>query len=415
MKTLREVEDNFRNFFETIEDIFIISSLDGRIIHGNKALVAKLEYPLEELINMNVVELYPVDQRGQANKVVDEIVKNKKEYCSLEVQSKSGAVFSVETRIFFGKWNQQDCIYRISKDMTQTIALTKELEDKLQELERFMSVNLDLLCTVDMEGCFLKVNTSWEELLGHTSLELKGRRFIDFVHPDDITSTLATMAQGQKGNEVLQFVNRYLSGDGTYYYIEWRSTPYEGIIYAAARDITERIKHEEAILEISNRDSLTNVYNRRYVFNRAGEVIEAYKRNEDPFSICILDIDYFKTINDNYGHQAGDYILKAFTETISKNLRPYDILGRYGGEEFILILTQSDQNESELVIERMLATIREETFIYKDNIISFTFSAGISTSNEIAKDEITIDKLVELADKRMYLAKKTGRNRIISK
>ncbi|HHX60118.1 MAG TPA: diguanylate cyclase [Epulopiscium sp.] len=292
------------------------------------------------------------------------------------------------------------------------IDITTEHEQAL-EFERFLSVNLDLLCTVDMEGKFLKTNQAWEDMLGYPSSELKGRRFLEFVHPDDIPSTLEIMGKGKKGKHVLQFVNRYISADGTYHYIEWRSIPYEGTIYAAAHDITERIEYEKKILDISNRDTLTNVYNRRYVFQRLEEILEEYKRVGKIFSVCILDIDFFKKINDSYGHQAGDYILKEFTRNIGENLRPYDILGRYGGEEFIVILNNSDQYQSQVVIGRILDIIRNKIFVFRDEKIKFTFSAGIVSGNEISKDEIIIDRLVELADKRMYGAKKTGRNKII--
>lgn len=181
------------------------------------------------------------------------------------------------------------------------IDITAEREQAL-ELERFFSVNLDLLCIVTMEGQFIKTNKAWEHILGYSSAELKGRNFLDFVHPEDIPKTLKTVAQLKQDEEVISFVNRYMGVDGTYHHIEWNSNPYEGVIYAAARDITKRIEYEKRILDNANKDALTNIYNRRYVFRRAEEIIEEYKRTTKVFSVSILDIDFFKTINDNYGH-----------------------------------------------------------------------------------------------------------------
>ena len=131
------------------------------------------------------------------------------------------------------------------------------------------------------------------------------------------------------------------------------------------------------------------------------------------FSVCILDIDYFKKINDNYGHATGDCVLKEFTKTIDENIRLDDILGRYGGEEFIIILDNIDKRESRLIIERILDVVREKTFLCNGNEINFTFSAGLSSSNEMSKDDLTIDNLVDIADKKMYQAKNTGRNKVI--
>lgn len=294
------------------------------------------------------------------------------------------------------------------------IDITREQEQAL-ELERFFTINLDLFCITNIEGYFLKINRAWEDILGYSSEQLKGRKFLEFIHPDDIDTTIEALKQLGKGEKVTHFINRYISADGNYRYIEWRSNPYEDLIYAAARDITERVEYENRILEISNKDALTGAYNRRYVFDRTEEIIKEYKNIQKTFSVCILDIDFFKKINDNYGHQAGDYVLKEFTRIIEENLRPYDILGRYGGEEFIVILNNIDEEQGSFIIKRILDIIRDTTFVFNGNDIKFTFSGGIASCKEINKDEITIDKLVEIADRRMYKAKNTGRNKIVLK
>ncbi len=116
-----------------------------------------------------------------------------------------------------------------------------------EELEAFFSVNLDLLCIADLQGNFIKTNKAWSSILGYSSDELNKRKFLEFVHPDDLQSTLNAMSNLSKGEEVLNFVNRYICKDGSYRYIEWRSQPQGNLIYAAARDITEHIKSEETL------------------------------------------------------------------------------------------------------------------------------------------------------------------------
>jgi PAS domain S-box-containing protein len=122
-----------------------------------------------------------------------------------------------------------------------------ELVRKSGELERFFTVALDLLCIADTEGNFLKVNKAWELILGYKSEDLEKRKFLEFVHPDDIQDTLDAMLRLTEQNPVLEFVNRYRCQDGSYRFIEWKSFPHGSLIYAAARDITER-KHMEAEL-----------------------------------------------------------------------------------------------------------------------------------------------------------------------
>ena len=239
--------------------------------------------------------------------------------------------------------------------------ITEEQEKSL-ELERIFTVNLDLLCILDMEGYFIKVNKAWDDILGYSSKELKDQNITEFIYKDDIEITIEAMKKLEYGEKVDCFVNRYNDVDGKCHYLEWRAKPYEGLVYASARDITERVEYENKILDISNKDALTNVYNRRYVFNKAEEIINKYKKKDEIFSLCILDIDYFKKINDTYGHTTGDCVLKEFTKTIGENLRLDDILGRYGGEEFIVLLVGSDKEEGKKIIGTILEIVREKTF-----------------------------------------------------
>ena len=295
--------------------------------------------------------------------------------------------------------------------------ITREHEQAL-ELERFFSVNLDLLCITTLQGEFIKTNKAWEEILGYPSAELKGQNFLDFVHPEDIQATLEAMEDLSNQKEVTQFINRYISRDGTYRYIEWRSTPYGNNIYAAARDVTDRKKYEKEILEISNRDSLTNVYNRGYIYNRIQEMLDEYRNTNQVLSICLIDIDDFKLINDTYGHQVGDYILQEFTKEIDANLRPNDLLGRYGGEEFIVVLDGIDAEKSYVVLERILKIIRNKIFNFDRFEINFTFSAGVSTSSEVFSNHQMasgekVEVLINMADQRMYHAKGMGKNRVV--
>jgi len=123
------------------------------------------------------------------------------------------------------------------------------LREKTAELDRFFTLSLDLLCIADTGGHFIRLNPAWERTLGYPLAELEGRRFLDFVHPDDMESTLAVIAQLEQQHEVLNFENRYRCKDGSYRWIEWRSSPRGKLIYAAARDITVRKQAEQALEE----------------------------------------------------------------------------------------------------------------------------------------------------------------------
>ena len=167
--------------------------------------------------------------------------------------------------------------------------------------------------------------------------------------------------------------------------------------------------------DASIKDFLTGIYNRRHLFTRLEECLADYMRNKNPFSVAIIDIDHFKNINDNYGHQMGDKTLIDFCETIKKNLRTYDIFGRYGGEEFMIVFVNAKKSEIKPKMESILSIIRKEKLAcYKknDKETCITFSCGIADSTEISSQSLSVDELVELADRRLYMSKELGRNNI---
>ena len=138
-------------------------------------------------------------------------------------------------------------IENLNKEIAGRKLTEEKLREKTEELDRFFSHALDLLCIADTEGYFKRLNVEWEATLGYTVNELEGRRFLDFVHPDDMQATLAAIAELASQREVINFINRYRCKDGSYRWIEWRSFPTGKLIYAAARDITGRKKAEEEL------------------------------------------------------------------------------------------------------------------------------------------------------------------------
>lgn len=155
-----------------------------------------------------------------------------------------------------GRWYQVQAFSSEKGYFTTLFVDITSEKQRAEELENFFAVNLDLLCIADAEGNFIKVNRAWEGILGYAPEELRGRRFLEFVHPEDLKKTLNAMEQLEKEEDVLNFVNRYRSKDGTYRFIEWRSHPKGRFIYAAARDITERLAAEVRLKESRERLSL---------------------------------------------------------------------------------------------------------------------------------------------------------------
>ncbi|WP_418791033.1 diguanylate cyclase [Phosphitispora sp. TUW77] len=158
-------------------------------------------------------------------------------------------------------------------------------------------------------------------------------------------------------------------------------------------------------------DGLTKVYNHRYFYKRMEEENERYRRYGTVFSFIMLDLDYFKQFNDKYGHRAGDHALYTVAQVIKKSTRMLDVVSRYGGEEFAVILPETDAANARVVAERILNAIRDNYFSVSDDHppVHVTVSIGVATCPQDAE---TTNDLIELADKALYYSKETGKNKI---
>lgn len=165
----------------------------------------------------------------------------------------------------------------------------------------------------------------------------------------------------------------------------------------------------EKIQELVNVDALTGVYNRRRLFEVISEESNRYSRSPGSFSICLLDVDHFKTVNDTHGHQAGDCILRSVAQCVAKGLREIDCFGRYGGEEFLIILPQTPLSGAWIKAERVRESIEALAFPGLNQSIKITVSIGIA---EFQCGESTDDTLAR-ADKALYDAKHGGRNQVM--
>ena len=167
---------------------------------------------------------------------------------------------------------------------------------------------------------------------------------------------------------------------------------------------------EAAKLE-SREDFLTKVATKRALMREIQCIEEAYKRYGTDYSICFVDIDFFKKINDTYGHEAGDVILSAVAQVLKKNARKVDFVGRYGGEEFVILLPSTSLKDGVRFGEKLRSMIENFKFIYKNERIKVTISSGVATRSANLSDTMTL----EGADKMLYLSKEGGRNQVMPK
>ena len=180
---------------------------------------------------------------------------------------------------------------------------------------------------------------------------------------------------------------------------------YIALAHMAVEDKLRATLHDAAF-----RDPLTRLYNRRYVFDIFRNALKQYRRYAEPFSLIMVDADHFKRINDRHGHAAGDVALKAIADACSGAVRDSDVVGRFGGEEFIVLLPHTEAAEAGLVAERIRRKILRDTCYWQGQALEITLSLGVAEAGPATG---TLDELVKAADQALYAAKNSGRNRTV--
>lgn len=171
-------------------------------------------------------------------------------------------------------------------------------------------------------------------------------------------------------------------------------------------DVTELEENNRRLMEAAAHDVLTGLRSRRYLMEKLHERIHEFRRYKHPFSLLMLDLDHFKEVNDEFGHVVGDEILRQFAEIAKGCFRETDTVGRYGGEEFLVILGETSSREGGVCAERFRSAVEITEFPHD---VDITVSGGLSSGNE---DPPKVQ--IERVDKLLYTAKKSGRNRIAS-
>ncbi|MEB3291019.1 MAG: diguanylate cyclase [Leptolyngbya sp.] len=236
---LRQSEATNQAILAAIPDLLLRVGRDGTcfMVLPPKDGVAGVFLPIQHHLS----EVLPLDLLHHHLQRIEQAIATGQLQVWEQQLPKHGKTCYEEVRLM--PCSDEECLV-IVRDITERKQTELDLKTKIDELDRFFSVSLDLLCIADTDGYFRRINCAWERTLGYPLGELEGKSFINFVHPDDVESTLAILATLAEQKDVLNFVNRYRCQNGSYRWIEWRSVPVGPLIYAAARDITDRLQSE---------------------------------------------------------------------------------------------------------------------------------------------------------------------------
>jgi len=210
--------------------------------------------------------------------------------------------------------------------------------------------------------------------------------------------------------ELTQAAQRVAEGDFDVS-VQVRSSDELGFATVVFNDMVMQLRQSRERLELlTTTDSLTGLLNRKGITEGFSTFLVRYRRHQRPFSVIMLDIDHFKAINDRHGHLAGDLVLKEVSRVLLREMREVDLVGRYGGEEFLMLLDETQAETAFMVAERIRNALATAAISHEGVLIRVTASFGVA---EISSGSESMEELMERADKAMYLAKQQGRNRTV--
>ena len=181
-------------------------------------------------------------------------------------------------------------------------------------------------------------------------------------------------------------------------------------LFIMVQDVTDIVVYEKRLVELNLHDELTGAFNRRYLISYIETEFVRSKRYNRPFSLIMMDIDLFKSVNDTYGHLAGDRLLQSFTNLITSSIRAVDIFVRYGGEEFCCLLPEIDLASATVVADKLRLKVELHPFVFGEDKIPITVSVGVAEFNTAIE---SVDAFIKKADDALYEAKTNGRNRVV--
>ena len=407
---IEESEEKFRKIAEnSFVGMFIYNEY---FIYVNEAFAKMTGYTKAELLEMHPWDLAPEVHKPLLKELIGKRLRGEmfssiqNDIPLIKKDSNTLAVkISTETIHYKGSYAGIGIIMDIS-DIVKKNQMIKVLVQALAQSD-------DIVFITNVNGVIEYANEALLHIYGYRESEVVGQTpnlFYSGEHESSFYKNLwSTILKGDNYHQII--VNK--TKNGSIVYIDTKITPVKdeysdkvSYFVTTARDVTKQVLQEKKLKRLATIDTLTQVAN-RYQLSRYFDIfIEKANRGNYSFSVLMFDIDYFKKINDTYGHYVGDCILKSFSKLISQNIRTIDKFGRWGGEEFLLLLDDTNEHEAMQIGQKLNKLIAGTKF---EDLYCITISIGVT---EYRRGD-TKEKCIERADHALYAAKNLGRNRVV--
>ncbi len=438
-QALRESETLFRAIFEQAAVGICTLSLDGKFLRVNQRFCDIIGYTREELLNLYFRDITHPDDLSADLAKKQTALRNGAATYSAEKRylRKDGATIWVNlTASLLSNMAEEPVSFlRIVEDITER----KQAEEALRETNELLSLFMKhspiyafIKQVTSTESRVMLASENYQDMVGIPGSEMTGKTMEQLFPPEFAAKITADDWAVISCSKELK-LDEDLNGRS---YTTIKFPIFQGskdLLAGYTIDITERKRAENELqrskeaLEVANltlqtaltrekqlshTDMLTGINNRRFLFELAEREFGIAIRYRHPFSVMMFDIDYFKGVNDTFGHAVGDQILQCVTQIACAELRSADVIGRYGGEEFVIMLPMTDAQKVYPVAERIRAGVAALRVPTPKGDASVTISIGIAETILTPQDE-SVDKVIRRADEAMYESKKAGRNRTV--
>lgn len=404
MPTSKEHAFHYRLMFsENRAVMLLIDPSDGTIKNASMGACQFYGYSLSELTALKITDINTLSK----SEIVDEMQRAKeglKNHFNFRHRLSTGEIRDIEVYshpIFLAG---QNYLFSVIHDITERI--------RIEEQYRLLFENTGTgMAVLEPDGTLSLVNRTFTQLAEADESEIIGHSFLEGVADIDRTRMQEYHRKRIRGEDVpdtYEFQFKTLKGHQGWALLNLTFFPDSGKTLVSVIDITERKRLESELRYLSDHDPLTGLYNRRSLVKQLSEELQRADRYKHALSVFMLDIDFFKLINDTLGHQAGDTILRSLAKVLKSSIRVTDYVSRYGGEEFIIVLPETSLTKATELAERLRIEIAEHSISVANNKDHrITVSIGVSTYPEHGS---SMEDLLNASDSAMYTAKVAGRN-----
>jgi len=406
----RELErgrNDWQETFDSMSDwLSLVDSRDRTILRSNSTCEVLLGVPAEQVIGRVCCEFVHGSTEPLPGCPITKMLETGKQE-SLEYQLPDEERWCLVTA---DPVTDTDGNIIAAVHAVRDITHRKQAEEALKESDKRFRTVFEAsplpINMADSEGRLVLTNTAFQELLGYSAIELSDMTFRDIIHPEDRKADSEafqkTMAEHHSEYTIQQ---RYVHKSG-------KSIPVDVAVsavlsptgdfqygFAIARDLTQQQEHEEQLAILARHDPLTGVYNRHALDDMIEQEVRRSRRYKHPIGLLMVDVNRFKEVNDRFGHAMGDQVLKTVAEILQHHLRDSDFVVRYGGDEFLVVLLETD-GETAVVVGRIRAEVAERN---KTNpLLDFPVTLAIGEAHWDPQGPDTIDSILSRADQLMY-------------